>query len=624
MWQDNDHLCFVLNDSLKKVIGLNSHQNLLRRKIENVQNNIYLSKDSPVIKIESSAEGFRMLPNDIDHMFIDKNVQVSEKGIYSSSRTCQVRMEKSKPHQPGYVKLNLLTPDRANRHLRQSACAMDGAIYISSDLYVKLHLGENEEQHGPSLKKLLENGTELDEVHCLYCVHWPSDAEEWYFRKRSHGWPDTNSIQTIYNNGCHVVPIGSKSIDRYGNWSVDPFIWRLSFSMAEKHLVYTMNDTQLLVYGTFKLLLKEAFENNCDTLCSYFMKTLVFWSIEESPSALWHPLRLVSCIEVCLKRLISWVSKGFCPNYFVRENNMFYGRLDEKEQCVLINHLFELYAQGWRCLLRCPSMKPFEDALQNTNIQIPQMSNDYLNTRESNFILPEFNEESSADHEEEVDVSFFTGLENDVINFSDITGLKTMFFKTVVNFINEERDRSDIDIITLSQQKCLQRIALFSLDETLRESRCARFKYRQIRRALSLLNYTCRADISRGRLSLATAYYCLGNYSKALKNIKQYEDILHHRSGVLYVSSKYPTKVDDGYKKNFCSRALTRIERASLAVSYDFHVYQNRPIIPKEIALEILLVKTQTFFLSIPPRHYSLFLKALCFAKKGDKKKCET
>ncbi|XP_062586807.1 uncharacterized protein LOC134248416 [Saccostrea cucullata] len=496
-------------------------------------------------------------------------------------------MEKSKPHQPGYVQLILLTPERANRHLRQSAYPMNGAIYISSDSYVKLHLRENEEQHGPSVKKLSENGTELDEVYCLHCVHWPSDAEKWYFRKRSHGWPDTNCVKAIYDDGCHVVPIGSKSIDRYGNWSADPLIWRLSFSEAEKRLVHTMNDTQFLVYGTFKLLLKEAFENNNDTLCSYFMKTLVFWSIEESTTALWQPLRLVSCIEVCLKRLISWVSNGFCPNYFVRENNMFYGRLGENEQCFLINHLLELYAQGWRCLLRCPSMKPFEDALQNTNIQIPKMLNDDLNTREIHFISPEINEESGADHEEEVDVGFFSDLENDVINFSDITGLKTMFSKKIVSLIKAERDRSDIDIITLSQQKLLQRMALFLLDETLLESRCARFKYRQIRRALSLLSYTCRADISRGRLSLATAYYCLGNYSKALKIIELYEDILHHRSGVLYVSSKYPTKVDPGYKKNFCTRALNRLERASLAVSYDFHVYQNRPIIPKEIALEI-------------------------------------
>lgn len=69
------------------------------------------------------------------------------------------------------------------------------------------------------------------------------------------------------NEGCHLMPIGSKKLredflaDHFEKsmWIRDPLQWRLSFSLAEKKLVYSFNNTQFLVYGIFKLLNLEVF-----------------------------------------------------------------------------------------------------------------------------------------------------------------------------------------------------------------------------------------------------------------------------------------------------------------------------------------------------------------------------
>ncbi|XP_052086554.1 uncharacterized protein LOC127723875 [Mytilus californianus] len=93
-----------------------------------------------------------------------------------------------------------------------------------------------------------------------------------------------------HNNGellvepcpCHPwscpVPIGPKTV------SDGHFLWRISFSVAEKVLVHSFNFTQLLCYGLLKLTLKHIININDEVkelLCSYFLKTALFWVSEE-------------------------------------------------------------------------------------------------------------------------------------------------------------------------------------------------------------------------------------------------------------------------------------------------------------------------------------------------------
>ena len=61
---------------------------------------------------------------------------------------------------------------------------------------------------------------------------------------------------------------------------------------AEQKLVYAMNHTQFLIYGLLKLFIKE-FNNGLreqeKLLCSYHMKTAMFWVIQQNTTHDWSP-----------------------------------------------------------------------------------------------------------------------------------------------------------------------------------------------------------------------------------------------------------------------------------------------------------------------------------------------
>lgn len=63
-----------------------------------------------------------------------------------------------------------------------------------------------------------------------------------------------------------------------------------------------------------------------------------------------------------------WVDNGFCFNYFVRENNMFYGKLDEEVCELMFMNLLEMYGEGWWCLLWCLFFKYFREVFIGVRI----------------------------------------------------------------------------------------------------------------------------------------------------------------------------------------------------------------------------------------------------------------
>ena len=82
----------------------------------------------------------------------------------------------------------------------------------------------------------------------LKCKSWPEIAREWILRKRCFGWPSQEMINEIVKQGCGLVPVGIKVPNGSENE------WRLSFNLAEKYLVFTLNHTQLMIYGMLKII----------------------------------------------------------------------------------------------------------------------------------------------------------------------------------------------------------------------------------------------------------------------------------------------------------------------------------------------------------------------------------
>ncbi|XP_062603289.1 uncharacterized protein LOC134265062, partial [Saccostrea cucullata] len=228
---------------------------------------------------------------------------------------------------------SFLTPTH-REYLKNACMRINDRLYISSSKYRQITCSvvfPNSTEHGPCGSCVI-GGTEYDAAHCFISDFWPPPASRWI--DRCHTWPPSYIVDDIVRNGCHFVAIGHK-LGKHADKE-----WRISFSLAEQKLVYSMNYCQFLTYGLLKLFLKESINNGLSDedklLCSYHMKTAVFWAIQQNTLPNWHPQNFLQCFWVCFKLILKWVYEGACPNFFIFENNMFLGKIHGEAQ----KHLF--------------------------------------------------------------------------------------------------------------------------------------------------------------------------------------------------------------------------------------------------------------------------------------------
>lgn len=312
----------------------------------------FLSPMKGCIPSGSKAEGLDFEGSDHDIMFVQQNINVSEyprnellfnSFVISTTETT-----------PGYVRLisygkitpcvRLLCVEQDNNRL-----LLSNELFKQDRLFnVPLPAGV---VHGPCIA---DPEGKVDYAFCFRCTSWIHQAHQWIHRKRA--WPSTELIYEIVNYGILLVPIGCKGSPN------EDIEWRVSFSVAEKQLVYSFSHTQLLCYALMKLLLKEVIDlrQDCkDLLCSYFMKTVVFWVSEEFPVHVWKPENIISCFQQVLKRLIFFMNFEILPNYFISKNNLIKNRFDPVQLLTIVNMLTELYERGIYCFHQSKTMSSF-------------------------------------------------------------------------------------------------------------------------------------------------------------------------------------------------------------------------------------------------------------------------
>ena len=317
----------------------------------------------------SKAEGLRFRTSDYDYMFVSRRIRVIPSDAFISlydTNTTLFMME-NEMTKPGFALLRLIKqspepqsdPYTLFAHL--STVSILNCFYISSKLWRETHteysLTKNvfrEFTHGPCTSAQL-GSFEYDNAYCLQCDIWPVDAHDCIKRLHQCGWPSRDTILSIINDGVLFVAIGAKQ-SYFENTE-----WRMSFSLAEKKLIHAMNHTQFLCYSLLKIFLKEAIDSNGQVkglLCSYFLKTAVFWEITSSPGH-WNRSSLLMRFWKCFHRLIQWVSCSYCPNFFIPKNNMFGGKIEGGNRNQLLKHLTILYNEGFNSLLRCQSLAQY-------------------------------------------------------------------------------------------------------------------------------------------------------------------------------------------------------------------------------------------------------------------------
>jgi len=142
--------------------------------------------------------------------------------------------------------------------------------------------------------------------------------------------------------------------------------------MAKKQLSHAMNYTQILCYALLKLSLKNIIDRNDKVnglLCSYFMKTALFWLSEDIFTNAFPLQNVFRCYLLCLDKLISWVKNCHCPNYFIPQHNMFRKKINRSNSPLLLNVL-ERIRNGERGLFTVHALFNSEAVLKQSCINL--------------------------------------------------------------------------------------------------------------------------------------------------------------------------------------------------------------------------------------------------------------
>ena len=193
----------------------------------------------------SKAKGLDLKSSDVDVMLCSTAIRVYEDDskVLPSKRSMVNFIMDTYATKPGFT---LLTSERAYFYtafyFSPDLRDLFHDKYISSKSYREYHRAKCADItkhadfviHGPCVSYSNEPA---DFAPCFRCGEWILPARQWILRPRN-SWPDTSSIRQIVDYGILFVTIECKGSPN------EDLEWRISFSVAEKRLIYWFNHVQ--------------------------------------------------------------------------------------------------------------------------------------------------------------------------------------------------------------------------------------------------------------------------------------------------------------------------------------------------------------------------------------------
>ena len=261
----------------------------------------------------------------------------------------------------GYVYLSLLNQLDYNWHDETFSPKSKSLIQTENDGYmeketsylINTNFFSNDIRiHGPAIfTPFYDSGcfykmSSRDEVFCIRCLSWPSEAIEWVRRRRENGWPSKEMISDLVKIGCDLVPVAHR------NWKGNIFQWRFSFSRAEVILARSWTRNQQTVYQMLRFFVKETlikklWQATPKIVCNYHIKTLLLWACEKRSSSFWTSNCVVAICRQLLLELKDALERKFIRNYFMDECNLFDFKMDAKCKADMIDTL-QYYVENQR------------------------------------------------------------------------------------------------------------------------------------------------------------------------------------------------------------------------------------------------------------------------------------
>ena len=555
----------------------------------------------------SRAEGLRFRSSDEDWMLIYKVIKVipshSFMAIYDSNTT--LLLMENEMTKPGFTLLRLISDSTHQRVVSRSTKYFLQGFYLSCKLWRERHtalglLSDEESTHGPCASGI-HYTYEYDLAYCLRCDVWPCNAHDSIRRLHRCCWPSNDTILSIVKDGVLFVPIGAKrSI-------FENIEWRMSFSLAEKKLIHAMSHTQFLCYGLLKIFLKEAIDTNPRVkglLCSYFLKTALFWEITTTSNQ-WNPSSLLSGFWNCFQRLLQWISSSYCPNFFIPQNNMFEGKIEGRNRDKLLQHLRTLYCKGYISLLRCSSLssdmsniitRPFLD------LRPEEPSNSHIALEAAN----------QWRHCLYVDEIALNGDDN-------IRGIKCLVLHRLIATTS---NNSHISPLTYWLHKHLTSISMTmtNSNDISVDGRSNRSRYRNLTKRMNVLERCC-TDCASHFLYQAMLCRSNGRYNHALRLIQRCKEKILATRAISLCAVRAEQFRDEDWDRLPTATMLRRhfLENITMESLEDGKYY-----IPElYIECHIHIARCGFIEFELPPLACAFFLQYFCLRKLGHLRKAD-
>ena len=541
-----------------------------------IRQNMFLMKDRIVNKVNkyitqvssgSLAEGLDLPGSDMDVMVVLNYVQVIQnvQHMNRSPRYTTLLLEDDMEI-PGFSRLKLIAKGDQQHIYTTLECFVEtvNGLFSSNILFIRkfieLAINHKQSAHGPCLS---DKDQTLDLAYCFHLYSWPRQAEQWIYRHRPGQWPSDILIKDIVNYGCILVPIGPKEIEN------SELLWRISFSMAEKQLAHAMNYIQILCYALLKLSLKNIIDRHDEVkglLCSYFMKTSVFWLSEEISINAFQLQNLFHCYLLCLDKLITWVKCCYCPNYFIPEHNMFRGKINRSNSRLLLTILLRL-RNGEREVFTVNTLFNSEVVLHESCVKLELffykiMQNNVNVVIEKGYAQLSFIESLAMSHSTHI-----------------LLGICKYYYARI-------------------GQKIVQLVPFPTTNK---------HNVHVIRRYHKHLHDGTKSDAVSGWLLYASFYYVLGQYNTTLKII---DHVLSRCTPDMLMLREinYSTVYIKYYKQNVDCSNITLNEKMRLTTIDNVPYVKQSTLIPHELKLEV-----QDGNLYVPPVVMSQCLRFLCY-----------
>ncbi|XP_060080134.1 uncharacterized protein LOC132559524 [Ylistrum balloti] len=592
---------WILHRILDEFIG-NKETVAVKRKLL-MLDELFTNSTKDVMKkfhIGSSCDGLPLLGSDGDLMYMDSEVIVIGPDLdMRTTPDSSVLMMRDANSRPGYVTLELVHFGyMCMESLMKSIVPVGDSNFISSEIYsrnmtdiigkiARMELSTR----GPASSLMREQSDfdhDEDFVVSFPCSSWPRQANEWIHRLRLHDWPSETLRDQIIKGGCHLVPVGDKTSD-------NPFLqWRISFTIAERKLLYSLTRVQFLVYGLLKYFLKQISNTvsnilgEADLISSYIIKTILFHTLESTPQSLWQEKNTFLCFMLCFTTLISWLKVGYCPNYFVNTNNMFLGKFQGERKQKLLQCLIGLHDMKWGCLsvgtFIQPTIGTLIDGVWNRELALAPPRPSQLEAERDMYIF--------------LDTFVYRH------NFDS-------FPVTMTLLCNSNTDLEEfVGYFTTLKGLAHTGMIIFGKQNS---SRGNKQRYKYLRKCKNFLKPLASLCTSPGLLTLATYHYQTGNYVKTLELCGQMIS-----SSQMYVGDMFITcERKNMYEHLWCGQGHSLYYKCREACVSDMTLeYDCSQFCPPQ--LHLYFQDSGVTHLSIPPLPYALFLSFLCYLELGD------